>query len=192
MKRENTADKVFTVREASRYLLISPSTIYRYIKKGTVPSFKERGRWRLKKSDLARWRKERGKKPAVKWRPLGFSDLQTGGRVVPIKSLRLMDSIGCWHRYRVSTVQGILNQKATKVPAWARLAKDKEGKIGVLVTGAHFGLLKIGRSRQSQPYFLTSFDALSKRAQKALLNQIDHELLEEGGTILAKERKETN
>lgn len=190
MNGENTTKKVFTVGEASRYLHLSPSTIYRYIKKGVIPSFKEKRKWKVEKSALALWREERGKKPVLRWKPLGFSELQIGGRAVPVRTLRLMDNTGCWHRYRVSTVQGIFNQKFTRVPARARLAKGKEGKIGVLVTGAHFELLKIGPSKQSQPYFLASFDALSKRARRALLSQINYELLEEGDALLATQRDE--
>jgi hypothetical protein len=96
--------------------------------------------------------------------------------------------MGYLRRYRVSTVEGFFSEKFTKIPACGRLVKDKEGKIGVIVTGAHSGFLKIGRSKQGQLHLLVSFSALSEKVKKDLLKQINYELFEEGNTILAREK----
>lgn len=124
----------------------------------------------------------------MEWKLLGFSDLEVGGRVVSIRSLRLADEMGCLRRYRVSTVEGFFGEKFTKIPASGRLVKDKDGKIGIMVTGAHSGFFKIGRSKQGQPHLLVSFSALSKKVKKDLLKQINYELFEEGNAILAREK----
>ncbi len=182
-------EKIFTAKEASKYLNIPPSTLYRYIKQDKIPCFKKEKRWKFKRSSLIQWLEKRNKKPSIKWRPLGFSELSVGGQPVPIKSIRLMDRLGYWRRHRVSTVQGFYSKGFTRIPAWGRLAKDKEGRIGVLVTGAHFGLMKIGQSKQAQAYLLVSFNALSKKARKALLKQIDYELFEEDNITLAREKR---
>ncbi|MCK4278541.1 MAG: hypothetical protein KAW82_05080 [Desulfurellaceae bacterium] len=124
----------------------------------------------------------------MEWKPLGFSDLEVGGRAASIRSLRLADEMGYLRRYRVSTVEGFFGEKFTKIPACGRLVKDKDGKIGVIITGAHSGFFKIGRSKQGQPHLLVSFSALSKKVKKDLLKQINYELFEEGNAILAREK----
>lgn len=184
-------EKIFTVKEASKYLNIPSSTLYRYIKQGKISCFKEKKRWRFRKSALIQWLEKKNKKPLIEWRSLGFSELSVGGQPVPIRSVRLMDKLGYWRRHRVSTIQGFYSKGFTRTPAWGRLARDNQGKIGVLVTGAHFGFMKIGQSKQSQAYLLTSFNALSKKARKSLLNQINYELFEEDNIILARERQES-
>jgi len=189
MEKESQLDKVFTVKEASKHLNMPSSTLYRYIKKGEVPCFKEGKQWKFKRSTLIQWLENRNKKPSIEWKPLGISQLSAGGQPVSIRTVRLMDKLGYWRRYRVSTVQEFYSKRATRIPAWGRLVKDSQGKIGVLVTGAHYGLMKIGRSRQAQVYLLSSFNALSKKACKSLLNQIDYELFEEDNIILAREKQ---
>jgi len=124
----------------------------------------------------------------MEWKPLGFSGLEVGGKTVVVRSLRLVDEKGYLHRYRVSTVEGFFCKNFTKIPACGRLVRDKDGKIGVIITGAHSGFFKIGRSTQGQLHLLVPFNALSKKARKDLLKQINCELFEEGNAILAREK----
>jgi len=60
------------------------------------------------------------------------------------------------------------------------------------VTGAYSGLIKIGQSKQAQAYILSSFNALSKKACKTLLRQINYELIEEDDIVLVREKSERN
>jgi len=59
---ENQYDKVFTIKEASKYFKIPSSTLYRYIKKGKIPCFKEGKQWKLKSSTLIQWLRKKNKK----------------------------------------------------------------------------------------------------------------------------------
>jgi len=158
---ENQYDKVFTIREASKYFKIPSSTLYRYIKKGKITCSKEGKQWKLKSSTLIQWLRKKNKKLLGQWKPLGFSQLSIGGQPTLIRSVCLMDKLGHWRRHRVSTVQEFYSKTHSRVPAWGRLVKDSQGKIGVLVTGAYSGLIKIGQSKQAQAYILSSFNALS-------------------------------
>ena len=126
----------------------------------------------------------------MKWKPFGISGLMTGGRPVSVKTLFLIDRLGVRKRYRVSTVQEFASKKPTSTPAWGQLAKDKHNKIGALITGVHFSLIKIGQSRNVMPYLFVSLDALSKRVQRKLLIPLDYELIEEQDMIIAKENRE--
>lgn len=47
--------EVMDIRQASRYLSISPDTLYKYLSRGKIPAFKLGNRWRFKKSMLDRW-----------------------------------------------------------------------------------------------------------------------------------------
>lgn len=47
--------EVMDIRHASRYLSISPDTLYKYLSRGKIPAFKLGNRWRFKKSMLDRW-----------------------------------------------------------------------------------------------------------------------------------------
>lgn len=47
--------EVMDVRQASRYLGISPDTLYRYLSERKLPAFKLGNRWRFKKTTLDRW-----------------------------------------------------------------------------------------------------------------------------------------
>lgn len=126
----------------------------------------------------------------MKWRAFGSSGLLIGGRPVLVKSLRLMDKLGNWRRYRISTVEDSSSPTLTNIPAWAQLAKDKEGKIGVMITGTHFRLMKVGKKGRVQPTLFVSFDALSKRAKRKLLIPLDYELFEGENMTLAKEKSD--
>jgi len=126
----------------------------------------------------------------MKWKSFGISGLLVGGRPISVKTLFLMDKLGIQRRYRVSTVQEFASRNSTSIPAWGQLAKDKHNKIGALITGAHFGLIKIGQSKNTIPYLFVSLDALSKRARRKLLIPLDYELIEEQDMILAREKRE--
>ena len=47
--------EVMDIRQASRYLAVSPDTLYRYLAERKLPAFKLGNRWRFKKSTLDRW-----------------------------------------------------------------------------------------------------------------------------------------
>jgi excisionase family DNA binding protein len=47
--------EVMNVNEASRYLGISPDTLYRYASMERIPAFKLGNRWRFKKTVLDEW-----------------------------------------------------------------------------------------------------------------------------------------
>jgi len=47
--------EVMNIREASRYLGVSPDTLYRYIYADRIPAFKLGNRWKFKKTALDRW-----------------------------------------------------------------------------------------------------------------------------------------
>ncbi|MCD6472425.1 hypothetical protein J7K55_04815 [Candidatus Aerophobetes bacterium] len=126
----------------------------------------------------------------MKWKPFGISGLLVGGKPVSVKTLLLMDRLGVRRRYRVSTVREFVGKNFTSIPAWGQLAKDKHNKIGALITGVHFSLIKIGQSKHFIPYLFVSLDALSKRARRKLLIPLDYELLEEQDIILAREKRE--
>ena len=126
----------------------------------------------------------------MKWKTLSHLNLRVGGSPVPLKTLRLVDRLGEWRRHRVSTVQEYLSPNLSKIAAWGRLAKDQQGRIGILVTGAHFGLLKVGGSSQVQSHLFVSLDALSKKAMRKLLIPINCELVQNQDVVLAKETEE--
>jgi len=84
---ENQYDKVFTIREASKYFKIPSSTLYRYIKKGKITCSKEGKQWKLKSSTLIQWLRKKNKKLLGQWKPLGFSQLSIGGQPTLIRSV---------------------------------------------------------------------------------------------------------
>lgn len=123
----------------------------------------------------------------MKWRVFGSSEFLIGGRPVLVKTLKLRDKLGNWRRYRIATVANHLSSPIY-IPAWAYLAKDKEGKIGAMITGSYFRLVKLGRKGQAQPTLFVSLDALSRKARRKLLIPLDYELFEEEDIILAREK----
>ncbi len=54
---DSTSDlrEVMNIRQASKYLGVSPDTLYKYLSRGRIPAFKLGNRWRFKKSTLDRW-----------------------------------------------------------------------------------------------------------------------------------------
>ncbi len=124
----------------------------------------------------------------MEWESLGYSDLLIGGKPVPVRSLRCQGEEGNWHRYRICTVWDFSSEKFTTRAAQARLAKDKQGRIGVLLSGANSAFVKVGRRQQIQNHIFAPFNAISKKAQKGLLKQIEADLFEEDGITLAREK----
>ena len=47
--------EVMNIKEASRYLGISPDTLYKYVSVEHIPAFKLGNRWRFKKTVLDEW-----------------------------------------------------------------------------------------------------------------------------------------
>lgn len=47
--------EIMDIRIASKYLLVSPDTLYKYATTGFVPAFKLGNRWRFRKSSLDDW-----------------------------------------------------------------------------------------------------------------------------------------
>lgn len=117
-----------------------------------------------------------------------FPEIMVGGKEVPIRSLVLPDDSQHWRRYRTCTTQGSFSLRFSPKPASGRLAKDPSGNVGVLVTGLYGGWLKIGRHIQAYPYLFVPLNALSKKPRRILLRQIDYELFEQDGIIMAREK----
>jgi excisionase family DNA binding protein len=49
-------DKVLTVQDVSNYLRVHPSTIYRMLKKNTLPAFRVGSDWRFTVEAIDKWR----------------------------------------------------------------------------------------------------------------------------------------
>jgi excisionase family DNA binding protein len=47
--------KVITLDEAALFLKIHPSTVYRLLKKGTIPAFKVGTDWRFNLESIEKW-----------------------------------------------------------------------------------------------------------------------------------------
>ncbi len=115
-------------------------------------------------------------------------ELYTGGKSVPVRSLRFQDEIGQWRRYRVCTIWNLEKLAFTRRPAKAKLVKDKQGSVGVVVSGSGSGFVKVGRSKAVQHTITTSLGAISKKARRVLLRQIDGEVSEHDGVMVVWER----
>ena len=46
---------VMSVKEVGKYLQIHQSTVYRLLKKGTIPAFRVGSDWRFRKCDIDAW-----------------------------------------------------------------------------------------------------------------------------------------
>jgi excisionase family DNA binding protein len=51
--------EVMNIRQASKYLGVSPDTLYKYVNEQKIPAFKLGNRWRFKKSRLDQWMEEK-------------------------------------------------------------------------------------------------------------------------------------
>lgn len=50
---------IMDVKEASEYLKIKPSTLYKYVNEGIIPGFRVGNLWRFTKRGLDRWIEEK-------------------------------------------------------------------------------------------------------------------------------------
>jgi excisionase family DNA binding protein len=50
---------ILTVKEVSEIFRIHPSTLYRLLKQGEIPSFRTGGEWRFRNDQIERWIAER-------------------------------------------------------------------------------------------------------------------------------------
>ena len=48
-------EKLMTVQEVADYLHLNKYTIYRMVKKRTIPAYKVAKQWRFKKSEIDKW-----------------------------------------------------------------------------------------------------------------------------------------
>ena len=55
MQNQSAKEELLTAKEASKYLKVSPRTLYRHIKRHRIPAFKLGGEWRFIKSELDKW-----------------------------------------------------------------------------------------------------------------------------------------
>ncbi len=123
----------------------------------------------------------------MEWEKLGQKNQFVGKKSVPVKSLRIVDEDGDWHRYRICTVWDFNREKFSSTPAAAKLLKDEQKRIALLITGRNGNLVKIGKKVGIKQSVITSFNTINKKAQHALLSQISYELFEENELILGRE-----
>ncbi len=57
--------EVMNIRQASKYLGVSPDTLYKYVNEQKIPAFKLGNRWRFKKSRLDQWMEEKSSEVEV-------------------------------------------------------------------------------------------------------------------------------
>ena len=57
--------EVMNIRQASKYLGVSPDTLYKYVNEQKIPAFKLGNRWRFKKSRLDQWMDEKSSEAEV-------------------------------------------------------------------------------------------------------------------------------
>ena len=116
-------------------------------------------------------------------------ELYVGGRFVPVRSLLCSDETGNRRRYRVCTLWNPGKNVFTRQPGQARLVRDKHGKVGVVITGRSSGFVKVGKDSTVQQSIVASIDAISKKAGKKLLGQINVELVEHDGIMVEVENE---
>jgi hypothetical protein len=68
-----------------------------------------------------------------------------------------------------------------------RLVKDEQKRIGILITGKHAGLVKVGKRMGVFQYIFTSFNTINKKAMQSLLSEVNCDFFEEGDLILGRE-----
>jgi len=52
----NAGSSILTIQDITEYLRVSPSTIYRLLKKKQLPAFKVGRDWRFDREEIDRWR----------------------------------------------------------------------------------------------------------------------------------------
>jgi len=123
----------------------------------------------------------------MQWKTLSKT-LSAGTTKAEIRSIIIPDELGNLKRHRVSTCWDPVKPKFSKSPAIGRLIKDKEGKIGVMVTGKNGANIKIGGMNSCVPYILVAINSISKKPRNLLLKEISIELHSEGNLIFGKEK----
>jgi hypothetical protein len=121
------------------------------------------------------------------WQPFG-SNLFVHGEPCDVRSVRLADETGNLHRFRVSTCWNPGAAKFTKTPAYARLVKDSDGRIGAVVVGHNGGFLKIGKFPACLPYIFVPLSSICKKAQKRLLKGKNLDFFSDGNFVFAREK----
>lgn len=123
----------------------------------------------------------------MEWEKLGQKQQFVSKKSVPVRSLRILDEDDNWHRYRICTVWDFNSEKFSSIPAVAKLLKDEQKRIALLITGRNGSFVKIGKRLGIQQSVFTSFNTINKKAQRSLLSQISYELFEENDLILGRE-----
>lgn len=54
-------DEILTVKEVAGLLKLAEKTVYSMAQLGEIPTFKVRGQWRIRRTDLERWLEEQPK-----------------------------------------------------------------------------------------------------------------------------------
>ncbi|MFA5033971.1 MAG: hypothetical protein WC614_13265 [bacterium] len=122
----------------------------------------------------------------IQWEKFGQNKLVSKCSV-QIRSWRILDEVGSWHRYRLCTTWDFSAPKFTSTPAIVRLVKDEQKRIGLLITGKNTGWVKVGRRIGVFQSIYTSFNTINKKALQYLLSHFHCDLLEEGDLILGRE-----
>ena len=122
----------------------------------------------------------------VQWKKSG--GLLIGNQTAEIRSLRITDNDDRTRRFRACTIWKPFSLKFTKTPAVGRLAKTKDGHIGILVSGKHMGYVKIGKNFVVQNSLTVPFTSVSKAAIKQLSAGIVLVLEELDGIMIAWEK----
>ena len=55
-----TEEKYLTVKEVAKIMRVSPITIYRWLKKQTIPAYKFGDTWRFSASEIIEYAKQKG------------------------------------------------------------------------------------------------------------------------------------
>lgn len=122
----------------------------------------------------------------MEWERFG-QDKLVSDKSIPIKSWRILDDSGSWRRYRVCTVWEFSAIRFSSKPALARLVKDEQKRIGVVITGMHGGLVKVGKSLGTFQSIFTAFNTINKKARQFLTSEINCDFFEEGSLVLGRE-----
>ena len=124
----------------------------------------------------------------MEWKSFG-SDISIAGKPREVRSLKLPDALGNFRRCRVTTTWDLERYGFTRTPAVGQLAKDREGKIGAMVTGKSGGYLKIGRFPNRQTFLFVPLNSLSQKVKNDLLKDENLDLFTEGNLLFAHQRE---
>ncbi len=51
--------EIMTIKQVAEYLKVSPRSVYKLVKEGTIPTFKIMNMWRFERSKIDRWINEK-------------------------------------------------------------------------------------------------------------------------------------